>query len=46
MTACINDAWRAAALNFSYWAVIAVLLLTAATYKLDDARAWWIGEQE
>ena len=42
---CINDAWREAALNFSHWAVIAVLLLTAAAYKLDDVRSWLIGEE-
>jgi len=43
---CINDAWRDAALTFSHWAVIAVLLLTVAAYKLDSMLAWWIGEQE
>jgi len=42
---CANDAWREAALNFSHWAVIAVLLLMVAAYKFDDARALWIGEQ-
>jgi len=46
MDTCINDAWRAAARNFSHWAVIAVFLLTVAAYKLDSVRAWLIGEQE
>jgi hypothetical protein len=42
---CANDTWREAALNFSHWAVIAVMLLTVAAYKLDSVRAWLIGEE-
>jgi len=46
MDTCANDAWREAALNFSHWAVIAVLLFAVAAYKLDSVRSWWIGERE
>ena len=42
---CANDAWHAAALNFSHWAVIAVMLGAFAAYKLDSVRAWLIGER-
>ena len=45
MQHCMNDAWREAALNFSHWAVIAVLLFVVAAYKLDSVRAWLIGEE-
>jgi len=45
MTACANDAWHAAALTFSHWAVIAVMLGALAAYKFDSVRSWWIGEE-
>jgi len=41
----MNDTWREAALNFSHWAVIAVMLGALAAYKLDIVRAWWINEE-